>query len=215
MRISEKGINLIIGFEGFCGKATKAVSTEKYYTIGYGHYGKDVNENDTITKSDAIELLKKDIKKFETKVMKYNTAYHFTQNEFDALVSFAYNVGNIDQLTARGTRTRKEIADAMLRYIKSGGTVLNGLRKRRVKERELFLNNSIPKCSTSNFYPKYTGASKDLNTVFSAIGVPSHLNGSWEKRKAIATKNGIYDYVGSLTDNIRLLALAKSGKLKK
>ena len=58
MRISEKGINLIIGFEGFCGKAIKAVSTEKYYTIGYGHYGKDVNENDTITKSDAIELLK-------------------------------------------------------------------------------------------------------------------------------------------------------------
>lgn len=215
MRTSEKGINLIISFEGFCGKATKAVSTEKYYTIGYGHYGKDVNENDTITKSDAIELLKKDIKKFETKVMKYNSVYDFTQNEFDALVSFAYNVGNIDQLTAKGTRTRKEIADAMLRYIKSGGTVLNGLRKRRVRERELFLNNSTPKCSTSNFYPKYTGASKDLNTVFSAIGVPAHLNGSWEKRKAIATKNGIYDYVGSLTDNIRLLALAKSGKLKK
>lgn len=215
MRTSEKGINLIIDFEGFCGKATKAVSTEKYYTIGYGHYGKDVNENDTITKSDAIELLKKDIKKFETKVMKYNKVYGFTQNEFDALVSFAYNVGNIDQLTARGTRTRKEIADAMLLYIKSGGSVLNGLRKRRVRERELFLNNSIPKCSASNFYPKYTGASKDLNTVFSVIGVPSHLNGSWEKRKAIATKNGIYDYVGSLTDNIRLLALAKSGKLKK
>ena len=215
MRTSEKGINLIISFEGFCGKATKAVSTEKYYTIGYGHYSKDVNENDTITKSDAIELLKKDIKKFETKVMKYKKVYDFTQNEFDALVSFAYNVGNIDQLTARGTRTRKEIADAMLRYIKSGGTVLNGLRKRRVKERELFLNNSIPKCSTSNFYSKYTGASKDLNTVFSAIGVPSHLNGYWEKRKAIATKNGIYDYVGSLSDNIRLLALAKSGKLKK
>ena len=215
MRTSEKGINLIISFEGFCGKATKAVSTEKYYTIGYGHYGKDVKETDTITKTDAIELLKKDIKKFETKVMKYNSVYDFTQNEFDALVSFAYNVGNIDQLAARGTRTRKEIADAMLRYIKSGGTVLNGLRKRRVRERELFLNNSNPKCSTSNFYPKYTGASKDLNTVFSAIGVPTHLNGSWEKRKAIATKNGIYDYVGSLTDNIRLLALAKSGKLKK
>ena len=215
MRTSEKGINLIIGFEEFCDKATKAVSTEKYYTIGYGHYGKDVKETDTITKTDAIELLKKDIKKFETKVMKYNSVYDFTQNEFDALVSFAYNVGNIDQLTAKGTRTRKEIADAMLRYIMSGGTVLNGLRKRRVRERELFLNNSTPKCSTSNFYSKYTGASKDLNTVFSAIGVPTHLNGSWEKRKPIATKNGIYDYVGSLTDNIRLLALAKSGKLKK
>lgn len=215
MKISENGLNLIIAFEGFCPKATKAVKTEKYYTIGYGHYGKDVNETQTITKKEALLLLEKDLKRFEKKVMKYDDCYNFTQNEFDALVSFAYNVGNIDQLTAKGTRTKKEIADAMLRYIKSGGTVLNGLRKRRVKERELFLNNSIPKCSISNFYPKYTGASKDLNTVFSAIGVPSHLNGSWEKRKAIATKNGIYDYVGSLTDNIRLLALAKSGKLKK
>lgn len=215
MKISENGLNLIIAFEGFCPKATKAVKTEKYYTIGFGHYGKDVNETQTITKKEALLLLEKDLKRFEKKVMKYDDCYNFTQNEFDALVSFAYNVGNIDQLTARGTRTRKEIADAMLRYIKSGGTVLNGLRKRRVRERELFLNNSIPKCSTSNFYPKYIGASKDLNTVFSAIGVPANLNGSWEKRKAIATKNGIYDYVGSLTDNIKLLALAKSGKLKK
>lgn len=215
MRTSEKGINLIIDFEGFCGKATKAVSTEKYYTIGYGHYGKDVNENDTITKSDAIELLKKDIKKFETKVMKYNKVYGFTQNEFDALVSFAYNVGNIDQLTARGTRTRKEIADAMLRYIKSGGTVLNGLRKRRVRERELFLNNSIPKCSTSNFYPKYNGASKDIDVVLSSIGVNTKFYGNYKKRIPLAEVNGIKNYTGSLSDNIKLLSLAKSGNLKK
>lgn len=210
MRTSEKGINLIIGFEGFCGKATKAVSTEKYYTIGYGHYSKDVNENDTITKSDAIELLKKDIKKFETKVMKYNTVYHFTQNEFDALVSFAYNVGNIDQLTARGTRTKKEIADAMLRYIKSGGIVLNGLRKRRTKERELFL-----KCSTSNFYPKYNGASKDIDIVLCSIGVKTDFYGNYKKRIPLAKVNGIKNYTGSLSDNIKLLSLAKSGKLKK
>lgn len=215
MRTSEKGINLIISFEGFCGKATKAVSTEKYYTIGYGHYCKDVNENDIITKSDAIELLKKDIKKFETKVMKYNSVYGFTQNEFDALVSFAYNVGNIDQLTARGTRTRKEIADAMLRYIKSGGTVLNGLRKRRVRERELFLNNSIPNCSTSNFYPKYNGASKDIDVVLSSIGVKSSFYGNYKKRIPLAKVNGIKNYTGNLSDNIKLLSLAKNGKLKK
>ena len=166
MKISENGLNLIIAFEGFCPKATKAVKTEKYYTIGYGHYGKDVDEKQTITKEQALLLLKKDIKRFETKVMKYNDCYNFTQNEFDALVSFAYNVGNIDQLTAKGTRTKKEIADAMLLYIKSGGNVLDGLRKRRTKERELFLN-----CSTSNFYPKYNGASKDIDIVLSSIGV--------------------------------------------
>lgn len=209
MKTSEKGIGLIISFEGFCPNATKCLKSEKYYTIGFGHYGKDVKENDTITKSKAVDLLKSDLEKFEKKVNKYST-YDFTQNEFDALVSFCYNVGNIDQLTAKGTRTKKEIADKMLLYCKSGGKVIRGLQKRREKERALFL-----KCSTSNFYPRYVGASNDLNTIFSAIGVPNHLNGCWERRKAIATKNGIYDYVGNLTDNVKLIALAKNGKLKR
>ena len=210
MKISENGLNLIISFEGFCPKATKAVKTEKYYTIGYGHYGKDVVENQTITKEEALTLLKKDMKRFETKVMKYNNCYNFTQNEFDALVSFAYNVGNIDQLTAKGTRTKKEIADAMLLYIKSGGNVLDGLRKRRIRERELFL-----KCSTSNFYPKYNGASKDIDVVLSSIGVNSKFYGNYKKRIPLAEVNGIKNYTGNLSDNIKLLSLAKSGNLKK
>ena len=210
MKISENGLNFIISFEGFCPKATKAVKTERYYTIGYGHYGKDVEENQSITKEQALKLLKKDIKRFETKVMKYNDCYNFTQNEYDALVSFAYNVGNIDQLTAKGTRTKKEIADAMLLYIKSGGNVLNGLRKRRNEERELFL-----KCSTSNFYPKYNGASNDIDIVLSSIGVKSSFYGNYKKRIPLAKVNGIKNYTGSLTDNIKLLSLAKSGNLKK
>lgn len=210
MKISENGLKLIIDFEGFCPKATKAVKTEKYYTIGYGHYGKDVDENQFITKEQALSLLKKDIKRFETKVMKYNDCYNFTQNEFDALVSFSYNVGNIDQLSAKGTRTKKEIADAMLLYIKSGGNVLNGLRKRRNKERELFL-----KCSTSNFYPKYNGASKDIDIVLSSIGVKSSFYGNYKKRIPLAKVNGIKNYTGNLSDNMKLLSLAKNGKLKK
>lgn len=210
MKISENGLNLIISFEGFCPKATKAVKTEKYYTIGYGHYGKDVDENQSITKEQALSLLKKDIKRFETKVMKYNDRYNFTQNEFDALVSFSYNVGNIDQLTAKGTRTKKEIADAMLLYIKSGGNVLDGLRKRRTKERELFLN-----CSTSNFYPKYNGASKDIDIVLSSIGVKSSFYGNYKKRIPLAKVNGIKNYTGNLSDNMKLLLLAKTGNLKK
>ena len=210
MKISENGLNLIISFEGFCPKATKAVKSEKYYTIGYGHYGKDVGEKQTITKEEALTLLKKDMKRFETKVMKYNNCYNFTQNEFDALVSFAYNVGNIDQLTAKGTRTKKEIADAMLLYIKSGGNVLDGLRKRRIRERELFL-----KCSTSNFYPKYNGASKDIDVVLSSIGVNSKFYGNYKKRIPLADVNGIKNYTGNLSDNIKLLSLAKTGNLKK
>ena len=50
MKISKNGIELIKCFESFSPKACKCLSTEKYYTIGYGHYGADVKENQTITK---------------------------------------------------------------------------------------------------------------------------------------------------------------------
>ena len=208
MKISENGLKLIIDFEGFCPKATKAVKTENY-TIGFGHYGKDVEEEQTITKKEALSLLEKDLKRFEKKVMKYDDCYNFTQNEFDALVSFAYNVGNIDQLTARGTRSKKEISDAMLKYIKSGGNVLEGLRKRRIRERELFL-----KSSTSNFYPKYNGASKDIDIVLSSIGVKTDFYGNYKKRIPLAKVNGIKNYTGSLSDNIKLSILLFQNPLR-
>ena len=100
MKISKNGIELIKCFESFSPKACKCLSTEKYYTIGYGHYGADVKEKQAITKQQAEELLQKDLEKFEQKVNKYNNVYNFNQNQFDSLVSFCYNVGNIDQLTA-------------------------------------------------------------------------------------------------------------------
>lgn len=71
--------------------------------------------------------------------MKYNTRYGWNQNEIDALVSFAYNIGSIDQLTANGSRSRATIAAKMLEYVKAGGVTYNGLVRRRKAERELFL----------------------------------------------------------------------------
>lgn len=213
VRTSEKGIALIISFEGFSSKACKCVSTEKYYTIGYGHYGKDVKATDTITKEKAIELLKSDLSKFEKKVMKYNSVYHYNQNEFDALVSFAYNVGSIDGLTKNGTRTRKEITKCWTLYTKSGGRVLAGLVKRRDKEKKLFLT----KCENekSVYYPRYNGNSSNIDIVLKSIGVHDKYLGSWTRRKPIAYANNMVNYTGSLFDNIAIMQLAKRGKLKK
>ena len=211
MKISKAGIDFIIGFEGFSAKACKCVSTEKYYSIGYGHYGADVKKDDTITREEARKLLEADLLSFEKKVSKYDSKYDFNQNEFDALVSFAYNVGNIDQLTAKGTRTRDKIAECMLLYNKSGGRVLNGLTKRREAERKLFLTN----VSTSNYYPKYIGSSSNIDIVLKSIGVESRYIGSWTSRKPIATKNGISNYTGTIEQNLKLISLAKSGKLKR
>lgn len=70
--------------------------------------------------------------------MKYNDHYKWNQNEIDALVSFAYNIGSIKGLTANGTRSRSTIAKKMLEYNKAGGRVYRGLTRRRTAEKKLF-----------------------------------------------------------------------------
>lgn len=135
MKISEEGIKLIQQFEGCRLEAYQdAVGV---WTIGYGHTS-GVKPGMKITQAVAVELLKKDLVKAELAVTKYDNKYHWKQNEYDALCSFAYNIGSINQLTARGTRTREEISAKIPEYRKAGGKVLNGLVKRRAAEKELF-----------------------------------------------------------------------------
>lgn len=138
MKTSQNGIDLIKSFEGFRAQAYRAFYTEKYLTIGYGHYGPDVHIGEVINKEKGEELLRKDIERFEAHVNKYDLKYDFNQNQFDALVSFSYNIGNIDQLTASGTRTKNQIAEKMLLYVHSGGVKLQGLINRRKAEYDLF-----------------------------------------------------------------------------
>lgn len=140
MVTSKSGIDLIKLFEGLRLKAYKPVKTEKYYTIGYGHYGADVKEGQIISEKDAENLLIADLKKFEEYVNRYVERYNLNQNQFDALVSFTYNCGqgNLDRLVDNGKRTINEIKHKMLQYNKSNGVVLNGLTVRRKKELKLF-----------------------------------------------------------------------------
>lgn len=137
MTINDKGIALIKSFEGLRLKAYKALPSEKYFTIGYGHYGADVKEGQTITEAEAETLLRADLKKYEAKVNKYS-AYNWNANEFSALVSFAYNIGNIDGLTKKGERSREEIKKVWTSYSKAGGKELPGLLRRREAELKLF-----------------------------------------------------------------------------
>ena len=138
MKTSQNGIDLIKKFEG-C-ELTAYRDAVGVLTIGYGHTG-DVKEGQKITKKKAEELLVKDLEKFETGVNLLILAkYRFNQNEFDALVSFAYNLGlgNLKKLTNNGKRNKGQIADAIPLYNKAGGKVLSGLVKRRKAERDLF-----------------------------------------------------------------------------
>ena len=142
MTTSKYGINLIKKWES-C-RLTAYVCPAGVLTIGYGHTGKDVKKGMVITKKKANELLINDLKKFEKLVMKYDNKYHWNQAQFDSLVSFAFNIGNIDTLTRNGTRTIAQISEAMLLYKKGGGVVLQGLVNRRLEEQALFNSGCIP-----------------------------------------------------------------------
>lgn len=153
MKTSKKGIDLIKSFEGCRLTAYKAVSSEQYYTIGYGHYGPDVSLGTTITQDQAEILLGVDLRKYEQAVDKI--PIQLNQNQYDALVSFAYNcgIGNLNKLVLG--RDLQQIADALLLYNKSGGHVLEGLARRRRAERDLFTSGGIEK-KTGNPYPEPT-----------------------------------------------------------
>ena len=136
MKTSQAGINLIKQFEGCRLEAYKCPAG--VWTIGYGHTV-GVQQGQKISSVQAEAYLRSDLEKYEKKVDKYNK-YGWRQNEFDAMVSFAYNVGSIDKLTANGTRSKAVIADKLLLYNKGGGKVLSGLVRRREAERALFLS---------------------------------------------------------------------------
>lgn len=177
--LSANGLNLIKSFEGCKLTAYKCLPTEKYYTIGYGHYGSDVTAGMKITKEQAEELFLQDCEKAIKNVNSFMSKYNFNQNQFDALVSFAFNVGSIIQLTASGTRTLEQISSKITAYNKSGGRVIAGLVKRRAKEKELFDT------------PTSTAVKKSNEEIAKEVVTGKWGNGN--TRKTALTKAG-YDY---------------------
>lgn len=144
MNVSEKGLNLIRKWEGCYLTAYR--DPVGIWTIGYGTTnsdrvitGTEIKSGLVISKALADEWLRKSVeKKYVPLVNKYQSKYNFNQNQFDALVSFCYNVGSIDQLTANGKRSINEIASHITAYNKAGGKVLQGLTNRRNEELKLF-----------------------------------------------------------------------------
>lgn len=137
MKTSQTGIDLIKKFESCRLDAYKCPAGK--WTIGYGHT-EGVRAGQKISQAQAEAYLRTDLEKFEKLVAKYDNVYRWTQNEFDAMVSFAYNTGSIDKLTVNGKRTKEEVSEKILLYVKDrNGNVLQGLVKRRKEEQKLFL----------------------------------------------------------------------------
>ena len=145
MQTSDKGIALIKEFEG-C-KLTAYQDSVGVWTIGYGWTqpldGKPIRAGMTIKQETAERLLKTGLVSYESDVSRL-VKVGLTQGQFDALVSFTYNLGARSLSTS--TLLRKinagdyaGAADQFLRWNKAGGKVLKGLTRRREAERALFL----------------------------------------------------------------------------
>ncbi|MWS09222.1 glycoside hydrolase family protein [Escherichia coli] len=146
MQTSDKGIALIKEFEG-C-KLTAYQDSVGVWTIGYGWTqpvdGKPIRAGMTIKQETAERLLKTGMVSYESDVSRL-VKVGLTQEQFDALVSFTYNLGARSLSTSTLLRKLNAgdyagAADEFLRWNKAGGKVLNGLTRRREAERALFLS---------------------------------------------------------------------------
>ena len=139
--ISQVGIDLIKKWEGFRSKAY--LCPANVWTIGYGHT-KNAYKGQCISKAEAEQLLKKDLEYFERNVAKLVTV-ELTQGQYDALVSFTYNVGvgALAKSTLLGLVNQGKFgaaADEFGRWVYANKKKLPGLVKRREEERKLFLS---------------------------------------------------------------------------
>lgn len=168
MKLSKVGAELMHRYEGYRNKPY--LCPAHIWTIGYGHVlyqdqirlpmvrveGKDVpmirkeyplrqEDNRVWSKQEIDELFTSDVESFERGVLRLVPGCSGNQGRFDALVSFAFNVGvgNLQRSTIRMKANRKEwqaAGDAFLQWNKAGGKVLPGLDRRRKDERALFLS---------------------------------------------------------------------------
>jgi lysozyme len=148
MKLDENGYLLIAGFEGL--SLVPYLCSAKVPTIGYGNTfypsGKKVTMQDKpITKAVALWMLKETANVFATQV-NLLLKKPLTQNQFNALVSFAFNLGS--QALGKSTLLKKvnanpndpTIRNEFLKWNKAGGRILDGLTKRRTKEANLYFS---------------------------------------------------------------------------
>lgn len=146
MQVSERGIRLIKHHEGVRNRAYRCPAG--LYTIGVGHLigdGKSLPEswNRTLSADEIDGLLKSDLRRFELGVHRMLPKMPLRQGEFDALVSFCFNLGlgcfqrsTVRQALIRGDK--KAAMESLVKYCRAGVKILKGLQARRLDERALF-----------------------------------------------------------------------------
>ena len=146
MKVSDKLIKLLRHHEGVRNKPYQCPA--KLWTVGVGHLigdGKSLpaSWNKTFTNEEIDGILKSDLNRFELGVSKMLPNVQLKQHEFDALVSFCFNLGlgcfqrsTIRQALLRGDK--EQAMESLMKYCRAGGKILRGLENRRKDERRLF-----------------------------------------------------------------------------
>jgi lysozyme len=143
--ISQAGVNLIKSFEGVSLKSYKDIAG--VLTVGYGHTGSDVKQTMTITPAQAEALLRKDLERFVDGVNKL-VDVEINQNQFDALVSFSFNLGlgSLQMSHLLDLVNKKDFAGASQEFVKWNKARVKGvlqpvagLTRRRQAESDLFM----------------------------------------------------------------------------
>lgn len=149
MKVSSHGIALIMNFEWLRTAAYKPVSSEKGWTIGYGHHGPDVKQGMVCTEQWAYEQLLRDLRQVEHQLISALNAdeIEVTQGQFDALCSLLFNLsGGIYKLVRFKLWAKLKAGDTkgaaheFLDINKAGGIEVKGLTLRRRAEAKLFLS---------------------------------------------------------------------------
>ncbi len=171
MRMSAAGLAVVKEFEGLRLKAYKCPAA--VWTIGYGHTSAAGNPIVTpelvITNDEAEQILERDMVQYEDGVKRF-VKVELTQNQFDALVDFAYNAG-VGRLST-STLLKKvnagkfdEVPAEFMKWTKGGGKELPGLVRRRRAEVKLWrgLDTEAPvPTSQARFQPDQPKASKSI-----------------------------------------------------
>jgi len=147
LKTSENGIRLIKHHEGVRNRPYRCPAG--LWTVGVGHLigdGKSLPEswNKTFTTEEIDGLLKRDLNRFELGVCRMLHPLRLKQSEFDALVSFSFNLGlgTLQRSTVRQALLRGDKAmasESLLKYCKAGGKILKGLQIRRQDEYKLLM----------------------------------------------------------------------------
>lgn len=202
MKTSQRGVDLIKEFEGFRANAYR--DPVGIWTIGYG-FIKGVRQGDTISKEQAETRLKMELREYEQGVIEATNG-EATQNEFDALVCFAFNVGvsgmkRSSVIKAHNRCDKLSASRAFGLWNKAGGKVFAGLTRRRRAEANLYLESDGREEMPQAVDSETRMAGSTINRAATLIGGTSLVTGASEIADTLQTVSFAADSVAQVKDS--------------